>query len=102
MLDPYNPQGSTRHVNFTTSKKSRWKTDPRRCHINWVVLDSDWEGEFCRVVEAHPQVKAYVKNHNMGFTVPYTLGGESHDYIPLLFWWMTGMAKTICCTLSWR
>lgn len=82
MLDPYNPQGSTRHVNFTTSKKSRWKTDPRRCHINWVVLDSDWEGEFCRVVEAHPQVKAYVKNHNMGFTVPYTLGGESHEYIP--------------------
>lgn len=83
MLDPYNPQGSTRHVNFTTSKKSRWKTDPRKCHINWAILDnSDWEAELCRVVETHPRVKAYVKNNNMGFTVPYTLGGESHDYIP--------------------
>ena len=83
MLDPYNPQGSTRHVNFTTSKKSRWKTDPRKCHINWAILDnSDWEAELCRVVETHPRVKAYVKNNNMGFTVPYTLGGESHDYVP--------------------
>ena len=27
VLDPYNPVGSTRHVNFTTSKTSRWQTD---------------------------------------------------------------------------
>ncbi len=26
-----------------------------RCHVNWVVLDSDWEAEFCRVAESHPQ-----------------------------------------------
>lgn len=82
LLDSYNPQGSTRHVNFTTSKKTRWKTDPRKCHINWVITDSDWEAEFCRVAEAHPQVKAYVKNQNLGFEVPYTLGGELHHYIP--------------------
>ncbi|MCA9418967.1 MAG: restriction endonuclease, partial [Candidatus Omnitrophica bacterium] len=65
-LDPYNPTGSTRHVNFNTSKSNRWETDSRRCHINWVILDSDWEAEFCRVAEAHPRVKAYVKNHNLG------------------------------------
>ena len=82
LLDSYNPQGSTRHVNFTTSKKTRWKTDPRKCHINWVITDSDWEAEFCRVAEAHPRVKAYVKNQNLGFEVPYTLGGELHHYIP--------------------
>src|SRR5690606_3005697 len=35
-LDPYNPVGSTRHVNFTTSKTLRWETDPRKCHVNWV------------------------------------------------------------------
>jgi type III restriction enzyme len=35
LLDPYNPTGSTVHVNFTTSKTSRWQTDARRCHINW-------------------------------------------------------------------
>jgi len=30
LLDPYNPVGSTSHVNFNTSKTSRWETDSRR------------------------------------------------------------------------
>ena len=59
MLDPFNPTGSTAHVNFNTSKDSLWRTDSRRCHVNSVVLDSDWEAEFCRVAEAHPRVKAH-------------------------------------------
>lgn len=82
VLSPYNPSGSTIHVNFNTSKKSRWQTDARRCHINWVILDSDWEAEFCRVAEAHPRVKAYVKNHNLGFEVPYRYGSEKRIYLP--------------------
>ncbi len=82
MLDPYNPTGSTLHVNFTTSKTDRWETDARRCHINWVILDSDWEAEFCRVAEAHPRVRAYVKNHNLGLEVPYRYGSETRRYIP--------------------
>jgi type III restriction enzyme len=82
VLDPYNPTGSTIHVNFTTSKRSRWQTDARRCHINWVILDSDWEAEFCRVVESHPCVRAYVKNHNLGFEVPYRYGSETRKYLP--------------------
>ncbi len=82
MLDPYNPVGSTSHVNFNTSKKSRWETDSRRCHINWVILDSDWEAEFCRVAEGHPKVKAYVKNHSLGLEVPYRYGSETRKYLP--------------------
>lgn len=82
ILDPYNPIGSTIHVNFNTSKRNRWETDPRRCHINWVILDSDWEAEFCRVAESHPRVKAYVKNHNLGLEVPYRYGSETRKYIP--------------------
>ena len=82
VFDPYNPVGSTAHVNFNTSKASRWQTDARRCHINWVVLDSDWEAEFCRVVESHPRVRAYVKNHNLGLEVPYRYGSETRTYIP--------------------
>ncbi len=82
MLDPYNPVGSTRHINFTTSRTERWETDARRCHINWAILDSDWEGEFCRVAEAHPRVKAYVKNRNLGLEVPYRFGSHSRTYIP--------------------
>lgn len=82
VLDPYNPTGSTMHVNFTTSKKDRWQTDSRRCHINWVILDSDWEGEFCRVAENHPKVLAYVKNQNLGLEVPYRYGSENRTYFP--------------------
>ena len=82
VLDPYNPGGSTIHVNFTTSKTSRWETDARKCHINWAVLDSDWEAEFCRVAESHPNVKAYVKNHNLGLEVPYRYGSIKRTYIP--------------------
>jgi len=82
VLDPYNPAGSTAHVNFNTSKKDRWQADARRCHINWVILDSDWEAEFCRVAEAHPKVRAYAKNHNLGLDVPYKYGSESRKYLP--------------------
>jgi type III restriction enzyme len=82
ILDPYNPEGSTIHLRFNTSKTDRWETDSRKCHINWVILDGDWEGEFCRVVESHPKVYAYVKNHNLGFEVPYQFGGVSKKYRP--------------------
>ena len=82
VLDPYNPTGSTIHVNFNTSKRNRWETDARKCHINWIILDSDWEAEFCRVVESHPRVKAYVKNHNLGLEVPYRYGSTMRTYLP--------------------
>jgi len=82
VLDPYNPTGSTAHVNFNTSKKERWQTDARRCHLNWVILDSGWESEFCRVAEAHPRVRAYVKNHNLGLEVPYRYASEMRIYLP--------------------
>ena len=82
LLDAYNPTGSTRHVNFTTSKTDLWTTDPRKCHVNLAVLDSDWEGEFCRVVESHPHVRAYVKNHNLGLEVPYLYGSTPRTYVP--------------------
>ena len=81
VLDPYNPIGSTSHVKFNTSRTERWKTE-RRCHVNWVILDSDWEAEFCRVAEFHPRVKAYVKNHNLGLEVPYLFGSETRKYLP--------------------
>ena len=82
LLDAYNPTGSTRHVRFNTSKLDRWETSSQRCHINWAILDSDWEGEFCRVAEAHLKVVAYVKNHGLGFEVPYRYGSEMRKYLP--------------------
>ncbi|MEX0642633.1 MAG: DEAD/DEAH box helicase family protein [Pirellulales bacterium] len=82
LLDPYNPTGSTAHVRFNTSKTDRWETSSDRCHINWVILDSDWEAEFCRVAESHPSVRAYAKNHNLGLEVPYLYGSEPRHYRP--------------------
>jgi type III restriction enzyme len=84
LLDPYNPTGSTRHVRFNTSRTDRWDTSgpPPKNQVNWVVLDSDWEAEFCRVAESHPKVIAYTKNHNLGLEVPYRYGSETRQYRP--------------------
>lgn len=82
MPDPYNPVGSTAHVKFNSAKTDRWETDPEKSHVNWVILDSDWEAEFCRVVENHPRVKAYVKNRSLGLEVPYRFNSEVRTYLP--------------------
>jgi type III restriction enzyme len=84
LIDPYNSTGSTRHVRFNTSRADRWDTcgPPPKDHVNWVVLDSDWEAEFCRVAESHPKVVAYTKNHNLGLEVPYRYGSEMRKYLP--------------------
>jgi len=82
ILDPYNPTGSTRYVNFNTTKLLRWQTDSRRCHVNWAICDSTWEQEFCRVLDHHPRVRRWVKNQALGFEVPYQMGGVARKYIP--------------------
>ena len=81
ILDAYNPKGSTRHVNFSTSKTT-YRTSPQKCHINYVDCDSDWEAELARVLESHPAVCAYAKNQGMQFEVPYRDGNVPRKYIP--------------------
>ena len=81
VLDPYNPKGSTRHVGFMTSK-DLYETSPAKCHINYVVCDSDWEAEFSRAAEAHPRVLSYVKNQGLGLEVPYKDGSIARFYVP--------------------
>ncbi len=34
------------------------------------------------MVETHPRVRAYVKNHSLGFEVPYRYGSEQRAYRP--------------------
>ena len=55
---------------------------PPKNQVNWVVYDSSWEAEFCRVAEAHPKVTAYTKNHGLGFEVPYRHGSVVRRYRP--------------------
>lgn len=83
VLDPWVPQGSSRAVNFNSTKTdSAWETDPRRSHVNYVIYDSEWEAEFCRVAEDHPKVHSYVKNQGLNFEVPYLHAGVSRRYLP--------------------
>ena len=82
MLDPYNPEGSTAAVNFTTSKADRWQPRPDRSHVNWIVLDSGWEAQLAQAIEDHPRVAAYAKNHNLGLEIPYLREGEPRHYRP--------------------
>ena len=82
MPDTFNPVGSTATIGFTTSKETRWETRADRCHVNYVICDSDWEAEFARVAEAHPRVIAYVKNQGLGFEVPYRDGDQPRRYTP--------------------
>ncbi len=83
VLDPYNPSGSTRHVNFITSK-AVWKTgaQPPKCHISHVVLDSSWEEALALALENHPRVLAYAKNQALGFDIPYLDAGTTRRYVP--------------------
>jgi len=81
VLDAYNPKGSSRFVSFNTSKDT-WRTDARRSHVNYVVMDSSWEGELARCIERNKSVRAYVKNQGLGFEVPYRDGAVARKYLP--------------------
>ena len=80
--DPYNPEGSTAEVDFRTTKTTLWRADAGKCPVNFAVCDGGWEKAFCRIVEKHPRVRAYVKNAGLGFEVPYRHAGQSHRYLP--------------------
>ena len=82
VLDPYNPSGSTRAVHFRTRKERLWETRSDRCHVNRAVCDSNWELEFCRIADSHPQVLAWVKNQGLGFEIPYRQGDRARTYVP--------------------
>jgi type III restriction enzyme len=73
--------GTTAGVSFDTSKP-RWTTSADRCHINCVPCDGDWEANFAQALEGMDEVKAYVKNQNLRFTIPYTFEGRRGNYYP--------------------
>jgi len=84
ILQPYDAVGSTSYVDFDTARPVM-VTNPEKCHISHVVCDSNWEVKMAQVFESiqgMDEVESYVKNHNLGFTIPYTHEGEAHSYIP--------------------
>ncbi|MFH2104146.1 MAG: DEAD/DEAH box helicase family protein [Chloroflexota bacterium] len=81
ILRPYDTLGSTRYVDFDTARDV-YRTRPDRCHISHVVLDSGWEAKLAETLEDMDEVVCYAKNFQLGFTIPYTLDGQEHAYIP--------------------
>jgi type III restriction enzyme len=82
ILRPYDTIGSTRYVDFDTTRPV-YATRADKCHISHVVADTgSWEQKMAQALEDMDEVMRYVKNHNLGFTIPYTLNGEEHQYIP--------------------
>ena len=81
VLASYDETGSTRYVDFDTTKPVM-STDPERCHVSHVVADSNWEHKLARSLETMPEVIAYAKNQGLGFTIPYTIDGEERSYVP--------------------
>lgn len=81
-LDPFTPEGSTANVSFTTSSDMRHDPSPARSHVNWVITDSGWETKLAQLLDDHPLVHSYARNHNLGLEVPYNRDGEPHKYWP--------------------
>jgi len=82
ILRPYDTIGTTRYVDFDTTRPV-YSTDPARCHVSHVVADTDsWEQKMAQTLEDMDEVVCYVKNQNLGFTIPYTLEGDERNYTP--------------------
>lgn len=73
----YNKFSSTKYVNGNTTKEV-YAT--KKSHVNFVVMDSDWEGIAAKTLEELPQVISYVKNQFLGFAIPYVKDGKDKNY----------------------
>ena len=80
ILAPYDTIGSTRYVDFLTTKDVQ---ETVKSHVNYMVADTEeWEQGVAKRLEQMPEVLTYVKNQNLGFTIPYEHQGVSHHYLP--------------------
>ena len=73
----YNKFSTTKHVNGNTVKDV-FPTE--KSHINYVVMDSEWEGICAKTLEEIDSVECYVKNQFLGFAIPYTKDGKDRQY----------------------
>ena len=75
----YNKFGSTKYVKGKTIKEVY---PTKKSHVNFVVMDSEWEGICAKTLEELESVQCYVKNQFLDFTIPYNKNGEDHLYLP--------------------
>jgi len=73
----YNRFGSTKYVNGLTSKEV---FDGKKSHVNYVTMDSGWEGICAKTLDELDNVVCYVKNQFLGFAIPYTKDAKDRLY----------------------
>jgi len=82
ILRSFEVTGSTDYVDFDTTKNV-YVTDEAKSHVSHVVADTEsWEQKMASVLEEMDEIFSYVKNQNLGFTIPYVLEGDARQYIP--------------------
>lgn len=81
-MDPYIPHSNTASVDFYTTKVIRYQTSPEKSHVNLAICDSEWELDFCKMLEGEKAVASYVRNDGLNFSVPYLYEQEPHYYFP--------------------
>ncbi|MEX2375780.1 MAG: DEAD/DEAH box helicase family protein, partial [Dehalococcoidia bacterium] len=83
MLDRFDPIGSTANVDFQTRKRT---VTTEKSEVSHVTLDgkdgNTWEQLLAAELELNKNVAAYVKNDQLGFTIPYVHKGRTHSYVP--------------------
>ena len=96
VMNAFNPEGSSKHVDLYTTKQTLLQTSEAKCQVNYVVWDSDWEAAFAERLERIAKVRGYVKNHGLGFEVPYVFMGEEQLYRPdFVVHWDDGKADPL-------
>ncbi|WP_437515157.1 BPTD_3080 family restriction endonuclease [Sorangium sp. So ce1099] len=82
VFHPDGAVGTTDGVDFVTARPT-YLTREDKCHISHVVADTEsWEQKVAQALEDMDEVEAYAKNHNLGFTIPYTIDGIERRYYP--------------------
>ena len=83
MINRFDPIGSTGDVDFQTRKRT---VPTEKSEVSHVTLDgkdgNTWEQLLASELELNRNVKSYVKNDHLGFTIPYVYKGRSHSYTP--------------------
>lgn len=80
LLEASRPAGTTRDVDFWTSRPVR---EVRKSHVNYVVADTKrWEQSAAYYLDTSDSVEAFVKNAGLGLGIAYLHNGEQHEYVP--------------------
>jgi type III restriction enzyme len=79
-LDEYLPVASTEGLSFAAPTDRCVPTT--RSHISHAVCDSNLEQRITAVLDQHPAVEAWAKNHKLYLEIPYLYFGTTHRYRP--------------------